>query len=198
MVRRLFLATVIIYMAIFGWFMQIRQDRDAARLRISQDFIFPLRTTKAAIAHGSVYGGQTLAWVPESPESYHHDYVAADIHVAEGTIVQAAKGGRVVAVRDVKTCTRKSFPYVLIHAVDNYYYLYSHLKPGSIQVGVEDAVEAGQEIAQVGSSQCAQATAPHLHLDVSRFRSAVRGGFWGQVTLIDPQPALNKSYLLLP
>lgn len=198
MFKKLIIILAIVYLAIFGWFMQIRFDQKRAEQRVAQGLNFPVLTTKANIAAGSSYNNQTLQWDSTDPTSYHHTYVAADIHVAEGTSVVAAKGGEVVYVRNVQKCDKQNFPIVIIRAVDNFYYLYSHLRPGSIRVSKGESVEGGSELAQVGSADCAQGSAPHLHLDISRVMRSVRGGFWGQVMLIDPQPALIEAYQELP
>lgn len=196
--KKIFIVLTLLYAAVFGWFVQVRLDKSGAEQRIATDFVFPVLTTKAELGEGSSYNNQTLVWDSMAPKSYHHDYPAADIHVSEGTKVSAAKGGQVVMVRNTVQCDKQNFPLIVIRGVDGYYYLYSHLKPNSISLASGDLVETGGVLAEVGSSTCAQNTAPHLHFDVSRFKNAARGGFWGQVTLIDPQPALIKAYQKLP
>lgn len=198
MTKKLLWGIVVAYVAVLGLLVQIRLDKNTAQTRLGNGFVFPLATTKADIAQGSEFKGQTLTWSTDADQSYHHDYTAADIHVPEGTHVVAAKGGKVVTVRNVDTCTGRNFPIVIVQGVDNLYYLYSHLKPGSIQVVFGGQVGTGEPLAEVGSADCAQGSAPHLHFDVSRFPFAIRGGFGGEVTLIDPQPALIKAYQELP
>lgn len=188
----------ILYIAVLGWFIQLRLDGHNAQVRLANGFVFPLDTTKDNVQAGSSFNGQVLVWSSDTPQSYHHDYMAADIHVAEGTPVLAAKGGEVVAVRNVGACTARYFPAVTIRAVDGFYYYYTHLKPGTTQVEVGEDVETGQNLAQIGSATCAQGSAPHLHLDISRFPQAIRGGRGSLFTLIDPQPALIEAYQSLP
>ncbi len=168
------------------------------QVRLANKFVFPLATSKAQIESGSSYNGQVLTWSSQAQNSYHHDYVAADIHVNEGTTVLAAKGGQVVDVRSFEQCDDRHFPAITIKGTDGLYYYYTHLKPKTLLPRVGDVVGTGEPIAQVGSAACAQGSAPHLHLDISRFPIAFRGGFWGEVVLVDPQPVLINAYQELP
>jgi murein DD-endopeptidase MepM/ murein hydrolase activator NlpD len=54
--------------------------------------------------------------------------------------------------------------FVLIDHGQSEYSLYAHLKPDSVRVKVGDEVQAGQPIAQLGSS--GNSTEPHLHFQV--------------------------------
>lgn len=191
-------SAVVLYIGLLGLFVQVRLDQSNSQVRLVNNFTFPLDTSKKDIQTGSSFNNQVLVWESDVTQSYHHDYLAADIHVAEGTSVLTAKGGQVVAVRNVETCGARHFPAVTIYGVDGFYYYYTHLKPGSIQASVGDSIETGQQFAQVGSSTCAQGSAPHLHLDISRFPYAARGGWAAPFTFIDPQPALIKAYQVVP
>jgi hypothetical protein len=191
---------IILYIGLLGFLIQIRLDVHTAQLRVANNFVFPLVTSKEKIQEGTVHDDQALAWDSSAIESYHHDYMAADIHAAENTKVIAAKGGEVVMVRNYDTCDLRHFPGVTIYGVDGFYYYYTHLKPGTIKVAVGDNIETGENFALVGSSACAQNTASHLHLDISRFPFTIRRGPGNssQFTLIDPQPALINAYQELP
>lgn len=54
--------------------------------------------------------------------------------------------------------------YVLIRHANGEHSLYAHLKQGSVRVSVGDAVSAGAQIAETGSS--GNSTEPHLHFQV--------------------------------
>lgn len=54
--------------------------------------------------------------------------------------------------------------YVLIRHANGEHSLYAHLKHGSVRVNVGDAVSAGAQIAETGSS--GNSTEPHLHFQV--------------------------------
>lgn len=158
--------------------------------------VFPLQINKREIAEGSSYNGQVLIWEPIE-ENYHHDYLAADIHVPEGSVVQASVAGQIVALHDVECDGDKNFPYIQIRGIDGFYYLYSHLKPQSIKHKLGDFVETADSLAQVGPSQCAQNSAPHLHFDISRFGFLPRNTWTDNYNFVDPQPMLSKKYQTL-
>ena len=155
--------------------------------------VFPLDTNKTELDKGTTYHGQTLVWEPIE-ESYHHSYKAADIHVPEGTIVQSAVAGQVVAKRDISCDGKNQFPYIQIKGFDGFYYLYSHLGPGSISKNIGETVETGEQIAAVGSAECAQSSASHLHFDVTRFGFLPRNTWLDDYNFIDPQPMLRSRY----
>lgn len=191
---------VSLYLGVLGFLVQIRLDTHNAQVRLANGFVFPLETTKEKIQTGTSFNGQALAWDSMLPESYHHDYMAADIHTVEDTKVLAAKGGEVVMVRNYDTCDLRHFPGVTVYGTDGFYYYYTHLKPGTIKVSVGDTIETGDTFALVGPAACAQNTPPHLHIDVSRFPLTIRygPGNSSKFTLIDPQAALVNSYQGLP
>ncbi len=191
---------VFLYLGVLGLLAQIRFDAHNAQLRLANDFVFPLATTKEKIQAGTSFNNETLVWDSALPVSYHHHYAAADIHVPENTGVLAAKGGEVVAVRSYDACDVRHFPGVTIYGADGFYYYYAHLKPGTITVSVGDTVETGDSFALVGSGACAQNTAPHLHIDISRFPFTLRRGPGNssQFVSIDPQAVLINAYQELP
>jgi murein DD-endopeptidase MepM/ murein hydrolase activator NlpD len=95
---------------------------------------------------------------------------AVDWMVAEGTVVCAAREGRVVGVRQDSTVggpDRKFRPfanYVIIKHADGTFADYVHLKTGGALVKMGDEVKVGQPIALSG--QTGFASAPHLHFSV--------------------------------
>jgi murein DD-endopeptidase MepM/ murein hydrolase activator NlpD len=95
---------------------------------------------------------------------------AVDWDVPEGTIVCAAREGRVVGVRDDSTVTGtepKFKPlgnYVIIKHADGTFADYHHLKTGGAKVKIGDEVKVGQPIGLSGSTGFS--SKPHLHFAV--------------------------------
>ncbi len=95
---------------------------------------------------------------------------AVDWAVPEGTVVCAAREGRVVGVRQDSTVggpDRKLRPlanYVVIKHADGTFADYVHLKTGGALVKMGDEVMVGQSIGLSG--QTGFASAPHLHFSV--------------------------------
>jgi murein DD-endopeptidase MepM/ murein hydrolase activator NlpD len=95
---------------------------------------------------------------------------AVDWTCPEGTVVCAAREGRVVGVREDSTVggpDRKLRPlanYVIIKHADGTFADYVHLKPGGALVKMGDEVTVGQPIGLSG--QTGFASAPHLHFSV--------------------------------
>lgn len=173
-------------------------DNLIAARRIDHGFVFPLQTNRSNITKGSSNKDGRLVWDNNIPFSYHHTYAAADIHVSVGTKVLAAKSGSVIWVRDRGCNGAGEFPALAIKADDGFIYYYAHLLPGSLQVMPRTRVTQGDEIAEVGGSECAQGTAPHLHFDISRYWGVPRSAQWSNVNIIDPQPHLIRAYTRLP
>ena len=95
---------------------------------------------------------------------------AVDWTVPEGTVVCAAREGRVVGVRQDSTVggpDRKFRPlanYVIIKHADGTFADYVHLKTGGALVKIGDEVTVGQPIGLSG--QTGFTSAPHLHFSV--------------------------------
>ena len=95
---------------------------------------------------------------------------AIDWDVPEGTVVCAARDGRVVGVRDDSTIsgTDPKFKplgnYVMIKHADGTFADYHHLKPDGALVKVGDEVTVGQPIGLAGKTGFA--SKPHLHFMV--------------------------------
>jgi murein DD-endopeptidase MepM/ murein hydrolase activator NlpD len=95
---------------------------------------------------------------------------AVDWTVPEGTVVCAAREGRVVGVRQDSTVggpDRKFRPfanYVIIKHADGTFADYVHLKTGGALVRMGDEVTVGQPIGLSG--QTGFTSAPHLHFSV--------------------------------
>ncbi len=95
---------------------------------------------------------------------------ALDWEMPEGSIVLAAREGRVVGLRQ-GPATGESFlalsskgNYVLVRHSDNTYAEYMHLQEKSAFVKIGDSVKAGQPIARSGDS--GKSGVPHLHFAV--------------------------------
>lgn len=95
---------------------------------------------------------------------------AVDWTAPEGTVVCAAREGRVVGVRQDSTVggpDRKLRPfanYIIIKHADGTFADYVHLKPGGALVKMGDEVTVGQPIGLSG--QTGFTSAPHLHFSV--------------------------------
>lgn len=173
-------------------------DNLIAVRRIDHGFVFPLQASKLNIINGSSNKDGKLVWNSNIPFSYHHTYAAADLHVSVGTKVLVAKSGSVIWVRDRGCNGRGEYPALAIKADDGFIYYYAHLLPGSLRVMPRTRVTQGDEIAEVGDSDCAQGTAPHLHFDISRYWGVPRSALWSNINIIDPQPHLIRAYTRLP
>ncbi len=112
------------------------------------------------------YGGSFSHQVA-SPNEYAHDW-----DLAENSIVQAARDGVVVGVRQdsnshgVSERFSHSSNYVIIRHDDHTYGEYLHLKQNGALVKLGDAVRAGQAIALSGNTGLS--SRPHLHFAVFR------------------------------
>lgn len=95
---------------------------------------------------------------------------AVDWTVPEGTIVCAAREGRVVGVRDDSTFSgpdpklKPLANYVIIKHADGTFADYVHLQKDGAMVKLGDEVTVGQPIGLSG--QTGYASAPHLHFSV--------------------------------
>jgi murein DD-endopeptidase MepM/ murein hydrolase activator NlpD len=102
-----------------------------------------------------------------SPNEYAHDW-----DLAENSIVQAARDGVVVGVRQdsnahgVGERFNNSSNYVIIRHGDGTYGEYLHLKQNGALVKLGDTVRAGQAIALSGDT--GHSSRPHLHFAVFR------------------------------
>ncbi len=112
------------------------------------------------------YGGSFSHQVG-SPNEYAHDW-----DLAENSIVQAARAGVVVGVRQdsnaggVAESFSHSANYVIIRHGDGTYGEYLHLKQNGALVKLGDTVQAGQAIARSGNT--GHSSRPHLHFAVFR------------------------------
>jgi murein DD-endopeptidase len=129
---------------------------------------------------GHVHAPERFAsdWVKVGPNGDSHQGSARnEDYWAYGQDVLAVSDGEVTQVRDgIEDNTPHQLPrlvtldnilgnYVILRIAPNRYVTYAHLKKGSIMVAPQQHVRRGTAIARLGNS--GQATAPHLHLQVT-------------------------------
>ena len=155
---------------------------------------FPLMTNQNAITSHKPY-----PWCHQKQTSCHHDYKAADIMIDTGTVVIAAKAGKVMSVKN-----RNGSPgnaAIKTNGSGELYY-YQHMSASTVKVRDGQAINQGQEIGRVGDSKDAIDTPPHLHFDILpsnyEFRPSCTGAGCRSLPFIDPQPALIKAFNALP
>jgi murein DD-endopeptidase MepM/ murein hydrolase activator NlpD len=111
-------------------------------------------------------------------------------HIHQGQDVVAASGEPIVAPVGGTILWKANQPggagiYLVEHAADGRDYVFMHIKRGTVQVAVGDAVSAGQQLAQVGAT--GDASGPHLHFEIWIGGWYARGG-----APIDPLPQLQR------
>jgi murein DD-endopeptidase MepM/ murein hydrolase activator NlpD len=112
-------------------------------------------------------------------------------HVHQGQDVAAASGTPIVAPVAGTVTWKANQPggagiYLVVRgAADGRDYVFMHLKSGSVLVAPDQAVAAGQALAQVGATGVA--SGPHLHFEIWVGGWQARGG-----APIDPLPQLQR------
>lgn len=149
----------------------------------SAGFSFPLGMAKSAIDY-----------LPCEKATCHHDgSAAADMFAPVGTKVFAIEDGTIETVKDgydgISGCYSINFA-----GKSGWKYWIGHIKNPS--VNPNQSVKAGSTIAEVGPTECAKMTMPHLHIDRGDPKGA-NGGYddHRSSTLI---PLLNQLYEELP
>lgn len=138
------------------------------------------RTTLVAI-DGRIRVAQRFAvdWVKVGPNGdSHHDGTTRNenwwgygepLHaVADGEVTQIMDGipeNKPRVLPATVTLDNIAGNYVTLRIAPNRYVTYAHLQTGSIKVGLHEHVSRGTVIANLGNT--GQATAPHLHLQVT-------------------------------
>lgn len=171
---------------------------------VTGNFVFPVKATKSD--YGAGYSSALTKPTCKNPSGEsvcHHDYFAADLGPREGFTVLAVTAGTVRQVTDPGGCDGSGdAPRIHVEGTNGQWFFYQHLKPGSIEVKVGDKVNAGDELAKIGPSPCAQNTPAHLHFDMTKDDAPnsyfSRPGPDADKYLVDPMPQINRSYNKLP
>ena len=155
---------------------------------------FPLITTQKALTTNS--GGK---WCYKSQSNCHHDYNAADIMIKTGTVVVAAKAGKVTSIKSGITAS-----HLTVKAADTgELYFYQHMgKSPALPVKNGQTVTAGQPLGKVGNRADAFNTDPHLHFDILpktyNTRPSCTGAGCASLPFINPQTRLIPAFNALP
>ena len=130
---------------------------------------FPLGGCGKVVQVDGVVERESIATHEESAGMLH----AIDLKATMGSVVVAARAGRVVFVEnrypDVGGAGSRQDNRVIILHEDGTEAVYGHLKQGSVVVRVGDEVMTGQELAGVGNSGFSDR--PHLHFHVGGLNS---------------------------
>jgi murein DD-endopeptidase len=137
---------------------------------------------------GRVYDAQRFAidWMKVGPNGdSHHDGTARNENFwGYGEAIHAVEDGEVSDVMDgIPENTPRVLPkpvtldnisgnYVTLRIAANRYVTYAHLQSGSIKVRLHEHVARGTVIARLGNT--GQATAPHLHFQVTDGNSVLQ------------------------
>ncbi len=157
------------------------------------NYSFPLALSKDDVVHA----GDT--WPCPGPATCHHDGTPAfDLFkkgrgpATEGTAVLAITDGRIER-KSMRNGKDYCWDWQLV-GNDGWWYWYGHSTSPTIENG--SIVKAGQQIASVGPSVCADNTDPHLHID----RGSPKGHYGGSYSSRDPGfiPLLNEIHERMP
>jgi murein DD-endopeptidase MepM/ murein hydrolase activator NlpD len=138
---------------------------------LSGEYVFP-------IAGGFDWGGRGARF---GARRSGHRHQGQDLTAARGTPLVAPHAGTVEVVRFQRAGAGH---YVVIDGdAEDRDYVFMHLRRGSIPVRPGDALTAGEQIGQVGSSGAS--SGPHLHFEIWV------GGWYDGGRPIDPLPLLR-------
>jgi hypothetical protein len=159
-------------------------------------FVFPLKTTKAALKKGT----DGMVWCTTNASNCHHHYNAADIFDETGVPIIAAIGGKVIKGGEDASCATYGCN-VTIKGDDGRVYFYTHMsKAATVNKGA--TVSAGDVIGAVGTNSTAVGTPRHLHFDIlpSSYNSRPDCASASCMALpfINVQPPLIEAYKTLP
>jgi murein DD-endopeptidase MepM/ murein hydrolase activator NlpD len=126
------------------------------------------------------FGGEDARFGARRPG---HSHQGQDITGAEGTPIVAPRAG-VIEYRAYQASGAGH--YLVLHGDgEARWYVFMHLKSGSLLPKVGDHVTAGQPLAQMGST--GESSGPHLHFEIWA------GGWWTKGSApIDPLPDLQR------
>lgn len=159
-----------------------------------EGFTFPLVTTQKAIKTN-----KRGLWCYAKLTNCHHDYKAADLMIPTGTQVIAAKDGVVQNVNAGNQHPNNITITTLDGAGINYY---THMGANTVVVREGQRVLATDPLGNVGTSEDAMGTPPHLHFDMLppqyRYRPSCSGAGCSSYPFIEVQPALVETFKMLP
>ncbi len=167
---------------------------DSAPVTLNADgsFAFPLRVWQEDIIAGLGGTDADSRWCYWASSNCHHDYNAADILISTGTPIVAPAEGMVVKAGPNNGDRNLT---VKLQVGTGMCYLFMHMLPDSLAVGVGDTVAQGQLIGRVGTADDAinkrtgRGTIPHLHLEYNNCSSGGKE---------DVQPVLKDAFERLP
>lgn len=157
------------------------------------NYAFPLALGKNDVVHAGD------SWPCPGASVCHHDGTPAfDLFkkgrgpATEGTPVLAITDGKIDRL-SIRRGNDNCYDWQLV-GTDGWWYWYGHSSSPTVQNG--STVTAGQQIAVVGRSACADNTDPHLHID----RGTPKGHYGGSVCCRDPGfiPLMNEIHDRMP
>ncbi len=134
----------------------------------SNGLVFPLQVSYEDIVAGLGGTDADSRWCYWSETNCHHDYNAADILIPTGTPVVAPLGGTVIKAGPNNGSHNL---LVKLQVGPDRCFLFMHMLPDSLAVGVGEEVAQGQLIGRVGTADDAvnkasgRGTIPHLHIE---------------------------------
>jgi Peptidase family M23 len=163
----------------------------AAAHAVPGSITFPLNVTKSVIESQS-----PDTWCFWSQANCHHDYNAADIFAPTGTPVVSPVAGTVTSANHDESGVGSR---VQIRDGDNDIWYLAHMddSPG-LQVEVGQSVQPGTVLGFVGTSDHANGTQPHLHIDMlpppATSRPPCSGAECAAYPFYNVQPLLVAAY----
>lgn len=170
----------------------VRKD-NASQIVGDASLRFPLNVTQAHIK------SRSPMWCWDSKVNCHHDYNAADIFAAPGSVVVSPVNGTVMS-RNVRSSGVGSTVTVKDNFGRLWYFAHLHDQPAP-PVAVGDQVSKGDKLGEVGTSAHAVGTPPHLHLDMRvgvDSRVSCSGAECAQYDFVNNQPLLRTAFLERP
>lgn len=170
----------------------VRKD-NASHIVGDASLRFPLNATQAQIKN------RPTPWCWNNKTNCHHDYNAADIFAATGTVVVSPVAGEVMTVRGGSSTSGAT---ATVKDAFGRLWFFQHMDndPGpSVHVG--QRVGKGDRIGLVGTRAHAMNTDPHLHIDMRvgvDERVSCTGAQCAGYGFVNNQPLLRTAFLERP